>query len=274
MNDELDTMIRRYGDELGRAERRTTSRQRLPLRRIAIGGAVAGLALGVGVAVLPGGGGTKSGSAYAVERVKQVLDPNGSIVHYRLVDRPAAPSGSGDQAALSSGTVTDVWFVSRSQSRVRLTVKPPQDAKGERPFTIDTSTGDGKVRTWASADRVIRQTPAAKMPRLDSSLSDDPVAQVRTFLDDGRMVDAGEVNRDGRRLRKLQTSAAAERQFGRMVMLVDAETFEPVELELLGIVSDVRDYERIPLNEANLTLLDIDAPAGVPVVVSDQVSGG
>lgn len=80
MNDELDQMIRKYGDELGRAQRREPARRGFPVRRVAIVGAIAGLALGVAVGALPGSGPGGS-TAYAVKKAKAVLATNNAILH-------------------------------------------------------------------------------------------------------------------------------------------------------------------------------------------------
>ncbi len=274
MSDELDKMIRKYGQDLGRAQRQAGPRIKLPARRIAIVGAAAGLALGLVVAALPGsdpGGGT----AYAVEQTRKALDAGDAILHYTLREQdPSLPTGATPEPILR-----ERWYAaSPDRYRERLTA-----AGGGASLTAEMAIARGRQQSWQTGDARVLDEPQPQSGSDNDVLINDPVVQARELLASGKIEDKGETQLNGRAVRRLvgTRSLGLPGEAPDSVVseyLVDAKTFIPVEIRVTvssegrtsaPSVTTVQAFERLPRTPENEQLLELQAPAGVPTVKRD-----
>jgi len=263
VSDELDQMIRSYGDELGRAQRLEHPRRGLPVRRIALAGAVAGLALGIGVAVLPG-----SDPGDAVAQAKDVLTPDNQIIHVITEQRVNIP---GNRLV----TKSESWI---AENRERTVTGDLEFASVLHPGKRRTvKIGDHRVRAITGRfDQYNRKTnqyryylgfslPGMETPR-------DPVAEVRKLLAAGQLEDAGTTTVNGREVRRLISNPEQHTTTivgGRTLQVpsfpaeyrVDAKTFAPIEFRVAEETRVYKLFERLPRNAETEKLLRIDVPA-------------
>ena len=268
MTNDLDRFVRQYADELGRAEKRqqSESSKRLPFRRIAMAAAGVGLAVGLVVAALPGGG---SGEAQAdVVEARAAVTINNSMLHYRVSSR-----ADGGKAY-----VTEYWSAS-SPTRWR--------------------TKEGKYEQWhkagysyeysAKKQRLYRVYQAGALSKLTAN--PDPVVKVTGLLAAGVLRNAGMVTVNGRPSMRFVGSEVLRLEDGLKLgegaknkippfkvtydYRVDPRTYEPVQFKD-GVgpvgkkptsvrVSDFLLFKRLELNDETEKLLSIEVPPGTKI---------
>lgn len=277
MSDDLDKMIRRYGDELGRVQRRAPSRQWVTTRRVALTFAAFALLVGVAVIVLPGadrGGST----AYAVARAKAALATDDSIIH--MISATRQP--------LDGKIVTlrgEVWI---GPDAVRVLAYGDALSEAEDialSWDPEEDSADGKVRVRTDAYEAVSNVHSYYWQRMDryGLKGFDPVSQMRSMLTSGKVEDEGVVLLNGRKARKLvaraeatppvQTgpnSGVASTDGSVTEYYVDSDTFAPIRVRSSygdpandeWIVDEIEKFERLPVNAQTRQLLKIDVPKG------------
>jgi len=250
---------------------------RFPVRRVAIVGAVAALAVGIAVAVLPGTGPGGS-TAYAVERAKAVLSTDNAVLH--IVSVTTQPLG-GKQEKLRG----EQWH---GPGALRYSVEGESVDREDTAVRWDPreSSADGKLRVRSDSYEPATNTHTFYVTRLerDSALFRmDPTSAMRRLLASGRVTDEGIVDLNGRQARKLvaQKAPTSPKQTGPNSGIaskpgsvaeyyIDPKTYVPIRIRWsVGdpvnnqwVVDDVVQFERLPLTAQNRKLLRITIPAG------------
>lgn len=274
MNSELDRMIRSYGQELEWAQRRQPARPRFPVRRVVLAGALAGLAGGIAVAVLP-----DEGPVGVLAKAQAAITIGDKIEHTRV----ETYSYSGSEPKHPKIEMIETW--SRASPPVSRELM-------QGPDGFDARAEDGMQTVYFPAQaKVFRNQPipAANMT--------NTVDQIRRRLRDGTMHPAGSVLVDGRKLLRLARSVSetsivqrgdAYSKFEKVTQTtdyqydVDPRSYTPVRLRIrirsswpgssrhvapgLVVVMRFRLYELLPPTPRNLKQLEIRVPAGTKVV--------
>lgn len=256
---------------------------RFPVRRVALVGAVAGLALGVAVAVLPGSDRGIS-TASAIEKAKAALSTEDAIVHIVAVTRQPL---DGKLVTLRGET----WLASDA---ARFSLDGEETAV--RWYPRETSR-DGKIRVRNDQFDPETNTHSFYWTRLDRDnwlFQADPTSAVRRLLASGKVTDEGVVNLNGREARKLvhRVAPTPPKQTGPnsgigstpgfvVEYYVDSESFAPVRTRSSygdpasnqWIVTDFPRFERLPLTARNRKLLQLKVPAGAKTVDETKTWG-
>jgi hypothetical protein len=241
--------------------------RRLAPRLVLAGAVVAAAVLGV-FGVLPG---DKPETASAVERAAATIGAaDDGILH--VVTR-ATVTGPGGQVL--SHERTEAWQLT----------SPPYDMRqvtySDGQASRELAVANGRDQVYEPRTHTISTLPPGLLlpagparPPLPNSrrLLADPAeaqperlrAEILRLLHSGEARDEGRVEIDGRQAIKIAAPSM------RMELLVDAQTYEPIEwsVPVTGIGSSPDEgllttrfetYERLPANDANLTLLDLRA---------------
>jgi hypothetical protein len=206
------------------------------------------------------------------------------------VERAAATIGAADDGILhvvTRATVTGPWGDVLSQERTEAwqLTSPPYDMRqvtySDGEASREFAVADGRDQIYEPRTHTISTLPSGVLlpagsarPPLPNSrrLLADPAeaqperlrAEILRLLQSGEARDEGRVEIDGRQAIKIAAPSM------RMELLVDAQTYEPIEWSVpvtgIGTSPDegllttrFETYERLPANDANLTLLDLRA---------------
>jgi hypothetical protein len=226
--------------------------------------AAAAVAFGV-LSVLPGSGPS------AVARAAAVLNPaDGTILHTVVVTTSTNPDGS------SSTGRTESW---RQQS-------PPYD---ERSVTEgrETAMADGRPEAYIpSEDTLHVLPPEAELPpsRGSAGTGNRLLDNIRRYLASGEARTDGTVTVNGREAVRIifagsQSPAGSRGRAMGATYLVDAQTYEPIELRDVGddgtvVTSRFVTYESLPATAANLALLSLRKQHPGATVVQDVTVEG
>lgn len=276
MNDELDQMIRRYGDELGRAQRQQAPARGFAARRgrILAVGAAAGVALAVGIALAPGG----SGQLDPLERAQAALGTSSDIQHYRYLSY-ALIGAERKKTPVSDG---EFWSTEQPE-RSRMAFSQPDIPHAEMAYA------DGVETNYDAQRKTLVRTTGVTHPQ--GSVGDQ-IAQIRKQLADGELHPAGTAMVRGRQvLRLVGKKTTAEKGFDmsdppkpsvlrqtfELQYDVDPKTYAPVRIQTTerhppfhdnGPVVEIFDflfYEKLPPTDENLKLLEIQPAPGTTV---------
>jgi hypothetical protein len=274
-------------DDFGRQLDHAASRRRRPpsaRRPLWIGLALATVA-GIAV-VLAGGGGTAR--LDVVAQAQAALSPPGGLVYMVTTTRVEAPGRTLVQPPplptqqWSTGT-PERWRMAQNlpaHGNIHV-VGPYGQVVGREEFSF----ANGTTEYYAREPNVLEITsglssdgPAAT--DLTAPLGTDPVVELRSMLDSGRLHDAGTRTLAGRAVRRLvgEESRGAKPPWP-IEYDVDASTFRPVQVAIqmrtqspaapqtgtLTMIETVERYERLPLNPRTVRLLTIH-PTGTPTV--------
>ncbi len=276
MNSELDRMIGSYGQQLARAQRRQPARRRFPVRRVAIVGAVAGLAVGIGVAVLP-----DEGPVDVLAKAQAAITMGDKIEHYVLVQSQYHLDGTPERYGDGRPVVftQEVWR--RERPEMLRILRPGRHA-------MDQASDSDRNESFY-------YVPGSKtVLRERSAFSGTPnqIDMIRDDLRTGRLHVAGPAVVDGRNVIRLvgQSKATASGLSNGKVYKfvqksqyrydVDPVTYVPVQLwtktrsvsasrawSFAGItVQKFKRYEMLPPTSRNLEQLHVQAPHGTRVV--------
>lgn len=268
MTDELDKMIRRYGDELGRAQRRDQAGRgifRSPARILAVGMGT-GLAVVAALALIPGNGGQLD----PLERAQAALQPNGKILHIVMVQTLRGVRGASGEAQSES------WL---ADDRSRIDSGDLQFGSSWDPSKrVTRKIGDRSYRVVpVRAEQYNRKTNQYRyyngfIPPFGSA-NEDPTSELRRLLAAGGVKEAARTTIDGRKVRRFVTAAPKAGTVtvaGKTIKapridveyFVDAETFAPVEFRYGDYEAQrFKVFERLPRNAETEKLLRLDVPA-------------
>ena len=235
------------------ARGRNRRRHRSALRFAVAGLAAAAVAFGV-LSVLPDSGPS------AVARAAAVLNPaDGTILHTVVVTTSTNPDGS------SSTGRTESW---RQQS-------PPYD---ERSVTEgrETAMADGRPEAYIPSEDTLHVLPSeAELPpsRGSAGTGNRLLDNIRRYLASGEARTDGTVTVNGREAIRI-TFAGSKSTY-----LVDAQTYEPIELRDVGddgtvVTSRFVTYESLPATAPNLALLSLRKQHPGATVVQDVTVEG
>jgi hypothetical protein len=236
---------------VGRGRTRRLPRTAL---RLAVAGVVAAAVVFGALSLMPGGGPS------AVARAADALDvAEGTILHTVVVTSSTTPGG---------GTFTGRSESWRQQS-------PPYDertvSKGR-----ETATADGRPEAYLPSDNTLHvMRPGDEIPpsRGSAGTGDRLLDGIRRYLAAGLARTDGTVTVHGRDAVRIVFDGSPS------VYLVDAETYEPIQLRDVGddgtvVTSRYVTYELLPATPANLALLSLHkAHPGATVVHDVTVEG-
>lgn len=269
-----DRNIDQFGAQLQAAgKRRATARRRRGRAILVITASAVAVA---GTLTLALGG---DGPANALAQARSALDPRGVVI-YSVVETSSAQSAA---------TKTESSWTTETPRRWRLS--SPQNGAGDTGQVLGGTATEfayaaGKQSTYRPRRRLLAVTsgfdpngPASRPLGVFGAGS----SEIRKLLRDGKVEDRGELEENGRRVRRLVSVQPPTRQVGlgrELVYDVDPETFDPIAAKLSftsltatgSTTSDqtttfrVRTYKRLPATASNLKLLQIPAPADARVV--------
>jgi hypothetical protein len=226
--------------------RRGAGPRRLAFRFVAVGAAAAALALGV-LSVLPGD------DPSAVARAAAALNPSGdTILHAVVLSTRSDEPGSTER--------TETWQLNA----------PPYDRR-EVTSRGEHATADGRPQYYDPRTRTIYVVP----PETELPPARPQGAEVFDRL--SHLLASGEAREDGRVT--VEGRDAVRIVFSNGLLLVDADTHEPIESRLVSddgitVTSRFQTYELLPATEANLTRLSLTAQhPGAAVEPSLRIEG-
>jgi hypothetical protein len=220
------------------------------------------------VAVLligPGGG---SRPVDAVAATRQVLNPAGVILHFRI--RTDIP-GSGITTAYQ-----ETWS---AQDPQRWRIKSSNLQGSKVTNAEESSYGGGEQRSYDRRKLVITTgykdyTPQTRMPNFFSQTGNDPDADLRSLLMAGKLTDQGEQQAGGRTVRRLSRDDGVRK----LVVDVDPQTFVPLggtttfrwpnrpKIPVYTDTFTVESFERLAITPENEKLLTFAPPPGTTTV--------
>jgi hypothetical protein len=243
---------------------RGVRRRRLTLRVAAVAGAAAAIALGA-LETLPGG--REPSSASAIERAKAALGADGRILHVVSRTTLAGPNG----ATLRTER-TETWELT----------SPPYDTRqvhSSQGVRREIAFADGRPEIYDPRRNTISSLPPAldlpergRDANARRELPMDPIDAGAERLRDGMLdlLRSGEAREDGRVTVGGREAIRIVAPADDTTLLVDARTYEPIEWSSpvtgIGTTPDTgvqttrfETYERLPVTESNLALLDLRA---------------
>lgn len=273
---DYEQLLQDFGAQLDGAVTRLAARRR---RRTRTSVGAFAVALAAAGALLLSGGGEHLD---VVAQAKAALDPAGEIVHM-VTATHIESSGS-----VGPTSITKQWSASNpTRWRVAFSVPTPTVTPGGKPvrkrdglitgamqFSYAAGTEEFYMQQVNSLE--VRTGVSERSPRATPSpLGVEPVASVRAMLASGQLRDVGSGTVDGRPVLRLEGRESRGSNPAWPVQYdVDPNTFAPVrvavEVPRAGrpsstIVVLIDTYERIPLNAASASLLQIK-PSGTPTV--------
>lgn len=222
--------------------------------RLAVAGVVAAAVAFGALSLLPGSGPS------AVARAAAALElADGTILHTVVVTSSTSPGGG-----TSTGR-SESW---RQQS-------PPYDERGVTEGR-ETATADGRPEAYLPSENTLHvMRPGAELPpsRGSAGTGDRLLDDIGGFLASGRARTDGTVTVNGREAVRIVFAGSPS------VYLVDAHTYEPIELRDVGddgtvVTSRYVTYESIPATPANLALLSLRKQHPGATVVHDVTVEG
>lgn len=243
---------RAVADVIAREQRRP--RARLGSRRVAVAGALAVAAAALAVSLVA----PWSGGPGVVERAAAAIGaPPDTVLHLRVA---GVSTDLGTGAVVHRGT-TELWLAGAAPHRFR--------GFFDLPFGTSTIEAGGSS---ASIDALVfhADTDTLDTHRLQMEVPGDQLDGVRAALADGRAVDEGRVELDGREVLRIAVHGLGPEGTD-ATYYADPQTYAPVETVSDGflvngakryhvrLVQRFLAYEYLPATPANLKLADIRA---------------
>jgi hypothetical protein len=262
--EKLDQSVRSLHDPLLPAAPRRRSHVRRPLAFA--GAAACGIALGgLALTAIPGGGGTVN----VAEAMYRALAPGGGVLHMaRVTERTI-----GSQATTTS---REQMWTAQNPRRMHLVMTSPEGEVLESSL----NTAPLKLLQWSqSQPDVVKQSVPAGVDMTERS----PAELARELYAKGQLTVAGKTSLDGRAAWQLEvhpstpTPTLNGQQLPNPTLLVDAETFVPLELveefvvnehgtpELAVQKTHYAEYQELPATPQNEALLQLAEHTGAHV---------
>ena len=222
-----------------------------------------------------------------VAEARQALAPPDEIVYMKVTSD--SPDAEGPSHAV------ELWSA-RNPPRWRLVqqLDPANGVMEDRHGVIrgrqEFSYAGGEQRVYLAERDTLSITrgfgddhEAALVPTPFNLGSGDVEADLRTMLREGEVTDLGEQQADGRTVRRLVSETGGELR-RRLVYDVDPDSFEPIQATLTmsfppggdgrALTSRMRvdAYERIPIDETSVKLLEIQTTPRTKVTVREPAT--
>jgi hypothetical protein len=263
--EQLDQSVRSLHDQILPAAPRGRAHARRPLAFA--GAAACGIALGgFALTAIPGGGGTFNAAA----AMYSALAPGSGVLHMATVTERTI----GSQAAT---TMREQIWTAQNPRRMHLVMVGPE---GAEVLESSLNTAPLKLLQWSqSQPDVVKQSVPAGVETTESS----PAAILRGLYAKGQLTVAGKTSVDGRAAWRLEvhpstpTPTLNGQQLPNPMLLVDAETFVPLELveefvvnehgtpELAVQKTHYAEYQELPATPRNEALLQLAEHPGAHV---------
>ena len=262
---ELDGYLERFGAQV-RATKPPPRRSEIAATTL-----LALAAIVVATLLLVPGGGTRPSDAVAA--VTRALDPDGVILHMRVLSDASSNAG-GIRHSYQESWTTDApqrwrvkqWTIDGSRK---------DEMTEESYFASNLSLLD---RGTLSVQRGLKDhTAQSAPPTIFTTAGGRPDRDLRALLESGRVRDLGEARSDGRVVRRL----SHEDQYVSITIDVDPRTFVPLggsithkprllsleQATAIHIRFKIEAFERLPRTAANERLLRITTPPGTKLAV-------
>ena len=257
---DLDHYLDDFGSRLRRARP-----PRGPRRSLVLTGALA-TATAIALALLlvtPGRGGGPIAPVDAIAAVRQALDPANAILHIRI--RTDLTHGAGG----ARHAYQETWTAKQPQ-RWRLHQWTP--GRHNAGLAQRIAYADGELSFLQGGRLTVEQgikegSRQARLPTLVSQNGDDPDVDLRALLDSGKLTDEGEVQADGRTVRRLVSqdgirTAVFDVDPTTFVPLGGSFTFKLAHASKLTVAFTVEVFERLPITPETERHLALRVPEG------------